>query len=228
MEKYDQKSWVTKIVEKVTSRWQRGPKVEVVASPWHLPIAEPAADYRGMYTPRSGQVHIVASQPAWTILPTLAHEAIAHHGLRQLLRNRWGRFMEGVHATVESGKDRDIRKVAKRVKKVYTDRRGRCALPPLTLADEVAAAVAGNAADPWSGEMRLRHRARERWANLRRKLHTAKPGQLKLGMRDLVTALRASAQRMTDKCKRVGSAVWSKARGRSPLRLPKWKRLRPR
>lgn len=220
--KFTQVSWVKGIIDRVTSKWQRGPRVAVVASPFDLPIPDATAGQRGLYTPRGAQVHIVASQAPWTILPTLQHEAVGHHGLRLLLRGHWPAFLGGLVKGMRDKRERAMQRIEKRVKINY----GR-GLTPQQMADEIAAHAAQDATCPHTGQLSFKTKVKTRWAAVKRALVREKPGKLRFGFSHLAATLREAARRFTDRFRRVGVPTGRpRFQPRSPLRLPKWKRMR--
>lgn len=213
--------WTRRFVTKLTSGWHNGPAIEVVAHPGEIPFAADEGTWGAYFR---GTAWINAQQPAQHIAKTLAHEAVGHHGLRALLRGGWVRFMEAVHRGAKDRKEGRLRKLVKGIKQRYADARGRCRLAPITLADEVAAHIAGERTDAVDGRFNARRRVRVRFADLRTKLHQAARRPMKLGFDAIVSALRAAAAHIKSRCARhKGIPRWSR---RPETRPPKWKRQR--
>ena len=131
-----------KIVDQLTAKWKNGPKVHVVATADQLPIAAPA-DARGLYL--NGQVWVVASahrsgpKARSAIARTLAHEAVAHYGLRQMLGDKgWGALMGDIQLAIASG-NKPLREIRDYVRRTYVDDNGKFNLTPNLEADEIAA-----------------------------------------------------------------------------------------
>lgn len=218
----DRVDWARRFVGKITSGWHNGPKVEVVAHPGEIPVGARGVDVWGRYA--RGTAWICAHQPTHTLAQTLAHESIGHHGLRALLRGRWVRFMEGVHAATRDRKEGRLRKLVRNIKARYAGRDGRCRLSPIVLADELAAHVAGERTDAVDGRFNARRRVRVRFADMRKKLHQAARRPLKVGYDALVSMLKAAADRIKSRCARAkGMPRWQP---RPETRPPKWRRQR--
>lgn len=121
-----------------TARWHRGPKVHIAPTARDLPVPAPD-DARGLYL--RGDVHLVAAQPLDSLAQTLAHEAIGHHGLRQLMGSEWKHFMRHISDGIRAGEP-GLQQIRRHIRHSYTDDAGRYMLTSRQEADEVAAYVA--------------------------------------------------------------------------------------
>lgn len=122
----------------IVADWRGAPPVEVVSSPADLPIRNAPADARGLY--KDGKAWIVANSPV-PVGETLAHEVIAHHGLRQTLGSHLKSFFYAVHSGINAG-DSTLHRIRSHVRSVYVDDRGQCVLNRASESDEIAAFVA--------------------------------------------------------------------------------------
>jgi hypothetical protein len=145
-----------KIVNGLTAKWKNGPKVTVVATHRELPVKAPS-DARGLYY--KGQVWVVAAahrdgpQVRKTVARTLAHEAISHYGLRELLgRDGWARLMRQINAAIAAG-NKPLKEIQAEIRRLYVDEDGNFNLSPAIEADEIAARVVEETIDA-SGEFR--------------------------------------------------------------------------
>ena len=121
-----------------TSRWHFGPPVKIAPTARDLPFPAPD-DVRGAHW--RGEVHLVAEQPAGSLVQTIAHEAVGHHGLRVLLGNDWPHFMRHVSNGVQAG-DPGLKKIQSHIRETYVNDRGEYTLTSRQEADEIAAYVA--------------------------------------------------------------------------------------
>lgn len=129
-----------KVVQELTAGWTNGPRVNVVQTHRELPVDMPP-DVRGLYTP--GNVWIVAGAHAdsmkvrETIGRTLAHEAIAHYGLREMLgREGWGELMGNIQKGIAAG-NKELLEIQAYIRRAYKS----FDLNPNLEADEIAARV---------------------------------------------------------------------------------------
>lgn len=100
-----------KIVDSLTANWQSPPQLYIRANYLELPVrAYP--DTRGLYRP--GEAWIVAGAHAdepgkpvrQAIGKTLAHEAIAHFGLRKMLgEDGWNTLMRNIQLALKTGNE---------------------------------------------------------------------------------------------------------------------------
>jgi hypothetical protein len=121
-----------------TARWQRGPKVHIAPTARDLPVPAPD-DVRGLYW--RGDVHLVAAQPLDSMAQTLAHEAVGHHGLRQLMGAEWPHFMRQISDGLRAG-DPGLQQIRSHIQSSYVDDAGHYQLSARQEADETAAYVA--------------------------------------------------------------------------------------
>jgi ribosomal protein S18 acetylase RimI-like enzyme len=142
------KAEVQRIVDDLTSSWKDKPQITVVESVDELEGDHPA-DTRGLYS--RGHVWIVAGAPEHRtragIARTLAHEAIAHHGLRNMLgREAWNRLMRDIQLGIRS-KNKALLGLQKEVRAAYVDENGNFELSEAEEADEIAAKAVEEAID---------------------------------------------------------------------------------
>lgn len=132
------------VTHRITSTWRAGPPVSVVATPADLPVPAPD-DVRGMFW--RGEAWVVASNhPRGGVARTLAHEAVGHHGLRQLLGPAWREFMVSIRRG--AGADPKLGALQAHIGEVYGP------LRPAQLGDEIAAHLAERLAHPINGRLR--------------------------------------------------------------------------
>ena len=133
--------------------WKNGPRLRVVASPSELPGNAPA-DARGQYL--NGTAYVVASnhRSAGGVQRTLAHEAIAHYGLPQMLGGiEWQRLMRNIQQGIARG-DKALIELRDDVRQAYVDEQGQFNLTPEREADEIAARAVEVGFDVATGEFR--------------------------------------------------------------------------
>ncbi len=141
-------SRVQAIVDELAGNWKDGPQITVVESVADLPGDHPA-DTRGLY--QRGRVWIVADAYAHGsrkgIAKTLAHEAVAHYGLRDMLgRQDWTQLMDRIQLGIET-KNKPLTSLRDRVREAYRDEDGGYSLSPEQEADEIAALAVEDAID---------------------------------------------------------------------------------
>lgn len=148
----------SKIVDRIVGGWRGAPSVTVVSNTTDLPV--PAyADVRGMWRP--GEVFVVAStQPLSAVGGTLAHEIIAHHGLRETLGRSWRPFMNAVQAGLRAGDGR-LRCFRDGVRSAYVDDNGVFNLSATRESDEIAAAVTESRFHGATGRLRVQQPLRK-------------------------------------------------------------------
>ncbi|APW38430.1 hypothetical protein RD110_15515 [Rhodoferax koreense] len=142
---------VKQIVADITAGWSNMPPVRVVAKRLDLPVHAPY-DTRGFY---NGQVWIVARNmhSPEDVAKTLAHEAIAHHGLRTALGNtEFAKLTRQIQMAIKTG-NKPLSEIARYVRETYVDEAGDFNLNPTQEADEIAAKVVEDAVDA-SGQFR--------------------------------------------------------------------------
>lgn len=146
-------SEVQKVVARLSAKWTNGPSLHVVAN--HLELGhDMPKDVRGMYG--KGQAYVVARKHrnADEVARTLAHEVIAHYGLREMLgRDDWHKLMTNIQLALASG-NKPLREIRDSVRQAYVDNKGKFNLSPAIEADEIAARAVENAIDPKTGEFR--------------------------------------------------------------------------
>lgn len=143
------------VVDRLTKDWKGGIGVKVVASPKDLPIDDPHPSARGLY--KNGTGYIVAGKHTTEqdIGKTLAHEVIAHFGLRNSLGEEdWGRLMKQVQAAANAGNP-EIAAARDYVRQAYRDGKGGYLLQEggKLESDEVAARLIERSVDE-NGAMR--------------------------------------------------------------------------
>ena len=133
-------------VNKITAKQANGPRTIVVATPADLPVDAPD-DVRGMYL--RGTVYVVAStnSNAREVASTLAHETIAHHGLRNMLgREGWLKLMGSIQLALASG-NKPLNAIRADIRKAYVDENGVYNLNKNQESDEISARAVEDAID---------------------------------------------------------------------------------
>jgi hypothetical protein len=134
-----------------TKSWRGAPPVRVVETPSDLPIKRVPLDARGMF--RGGEVWVVASTQGFNSpLRTFVHEAVGHHGLRELLGSGWAGFMGGLSRNTRNLQG-DAGEVAQHIRHAYRDDSGHFNLSALEAADEVSANLAEYVFSPSQGRL---------------------------------------------------------------------------
>ncbi len=134
-----------KAIAPVLKRWENGPNVTVVATTKDLPMKAPG-DVHGVYA--GGKVYLVAANigSKAKAMEVLTHEAIAHHGLREMLGGDWKKFMGNIQLALKTG-NKPLAAIRQEVRSAYVDDAGKFNLSELQEADEIAAKVVEQAVD---------------------------------------------------------------------------------
>ncbi|NWF45362.1 hypothetical protein F3K02_08890 [Hydrogenophaga sp. D2P1] len=135
-----------KAIAPVLKRWQNGPNVTVVATTKDLPMPAPG-DVHGVYF--GGKVYLVAQniRDKAKAMEVLTHEAIAHHGLREMLgKDDWKKFMGNIQLALKTG-NKPLAAIRNDVRAAYVDDAGKFNLSEMQEADEIAAKVVEQAVD---------------------------------------------------------------------------------
>lgn len=147
-------------VRRITRAWRHGPPVHVIASHKEFPGRADDCTH-AMY--HRGEVYLLDGAPA-DVERLVAHEAVAHHGVRSLLGPRgWSDFMLAVRAGARDG-DPKLHMIEKRTRQVYG------LLRPKLEADEMVAKLAEIRVDIRTGKLRIDRPLLKRWAALRARL----------------------------------------------------------
>ena len=135
-----------KIIDAKTAKWANGPRVVVVATARDLPMAAPD-DANGVY--HQGTVYIVAGahRSPGQVLRTLAHEAVAHYGLRGMLGDGYKTFLKQMQLAIKLG-NKPLIAIRDDVRSRYDG------LTELQEADEIAARAIEQGIDPKTGEFK--------------------------------------------------------------------------
>ena len=141
---------VRAIVDSIRKAWNGGPAVEVVSSYRDLPGGgTPGA--RGMYM--GGKVWVVATghragpDLQRRVASTLAHEVIAHYGLRKILGSDFDRLLTKPMQLALASGNKPLNALRDRVKSLYRDKNGNYSLSKREESDEIAALAVENAID---------------------------------------------------------------------------------
>uniref|UniRef100_UPI003D0C51C7 LPD23 domain-containing protein n=1 Tax=Ramlibacter sp. TaxID=1917967 RepID=UPI003D0C51C7 len=141
---------VQAIVDEHTAGWKSGPRVHVVPTAADLPIAAPD-DTRGLHL--NGEVYVVASAHRadaglnQRVAVTLAHEAIAHYGLRKILGPAaFKRFLGDIQLAIASG-NKPLTEIRAYVRRTYRNDDGSYTLTRGQESDEIAARAVEMAVD---------------------------------------------------------------------------------
>lgn len=135
-----------KAIAPVLNRWENGPNVTVVATTKDLPMPAPG-DVHGVYF--GGKVYLVAQniRDKAKAMEVLTHEAIAHHGLREMLgKDDWKKFMGNIQLALKTG-NKPLAAIRKDVRAAYVDDAGKFNLSEMQESDEIAAKVVEQAVD---------------------------------------------------------------------------------
>lgn len=134
-----------KAIAPVLRRWENGPNITVVATTKDLPMKAPS-DVHGVYF--GGKVYLVAQniRDKAKAMEVLTHEAIAHHGLREMLGDDWKKFMGNIQLALKTG-NKPLAAIRKDVRAAYVDDSGKFNLSEMQEADEIAAKVVEQAVD---------------------------------------------------------------------------------
>ena len=142
---------VQAIVQPMAAKWDVD--VRVVALPADLPIKAPS-DAMGLHY--NGVIYIVArtNRSQAQVLRTLAHETIAHYGLRSMLgRENWRAFMRQIQFAARR-KGGPLQEISDYIRRTYVDENGQFNLSEVQEGDEIAARVVELGVDPSTGEFR--------------------------------------------------------------------------
>jgi hypothetical protein len=141
---------VQAITDRIAAKWTNGPKIEVVPTHHDLPGEHPR-NTSGLYM--NGKAYLVADRLGSkaavenAVGRVVAHEVIAHHGLRELLgREDWYKLMGNINRAIEQG-NVPLSKIRDEVRRLYVDRNGRYMLTDAREADEIAARAVEQAVD---------------------------------------------------------------------------------
>ncbi|MCY1165191.1 hypothetical protein D9M73_50910 [compost metagenome] len=140
---------VRKITNEITASWEGGPPIIVVDKASDLPGTVDRRA-RGLYDGKA--VYIVASNNvnADMVARTVAHEAVAHHGLRQVLgKDGFDQLMRDIRRAIKHG-NKPLTALQEYVKRAYKDQN----LTADEIADEVAARAVEQGVDPATGEFK--------------------------------------------------------------------------
>lgn len=133
-------------VDAITAKWKSGPKVKVVQSYLDLPVKAPR-DVKGMYYQGTAYVVALRHRNAQDVGRTLAHEVIAHHGLRNMLgRDDWTKLMNQVQFAIKAG-NKPLKALRDTVRERYVNEDGTYTLSPNIEADEIIALGIESAVD---------------------------------------------------------------------------------
>jgi len=133
-------------VDAITAKWKSGPKVKVVNTYLDLPVKAPR-DVKGMYYKGVAYVVALRHRSAQDVGRTLAHEVIAHHGLRNMLgRDDWMKLMNQVQFAIKAG-NKPMAALRDTVRERYVNEDGTYTLSPNIEADEIIALGIESAVD---------------------------------------------------------------------------------
>ena len=139
---------VQRVVDAMATKWTNGPAIKVVQSTSDLPSSSATpADVRGML--HAGTAYVVATNQrnAADVQRTLAHEAIGHYGLWQILGEDGKReFVSNIQQALASG-NKQLQALSDHVRATYVDEDGKFNLSKASEADEIAALAVERALD---------------------------------------------------------------------------------
>lgn len=149
----------SQVIERIVGGWRGAPPVTLVAWPQDLPISGAPSDVRGLYM--NGSTWIVANtQSPSKVAETLAHEALGHHTMYDMLGAKWASFMYALNSGARAG-DTKLAGMRDRVRSIYVDDRGKCNLSALEVSNELAAAVVEYRFDGATGRLAVDRPARK-------------------------------------------------------------------
>ncbi|WP_148661728.1 hypothetical protein [Roseateles chitosanitabidus] len=145
----DRRRQVDEVAAEFAERWRGCPPIRVVDTPRDLPFPAPP-DVEAAY--RRGEAFLVASAlDGERAAAVIAHEVVGHHGVRATLGAAWRSFLASTLAG--SRQDPHLKATRQRIEAIYVADGGTVALPPMRLADEIAATIAERSIDPSTGRM---------------------------------------------------------------------------
>ncbi len=144
--------YASRVVDRIVNGWRGAPKVTVVESVKDLPVEVPG-DVMGIFY--RGDTWVVVDTQATSQIPqTLAHEALGHYAMREVLGQNWRSFMHAVQGGIRAG-DWRLAYVRQSVRERYIDDSGACTLSSTYESDEIAAAVVELVFDGETGRMAI-------------------------------------------------------------------------
>jgi len=197
---------VERAVHGLTSRWRAAPSISVVGDAAALPFRAP---FPILGAHMDDEVFVVAdAQSAEKALATLAHEAIGHHGFREMLGVHWVTFMAQVLGAVRAG-DSSLGLARDTVRDMYVGDDGQCNLQPIDEADEIVAKMVEWAFDPTTGQFNIDDPLRKQLRALA--THSARELlqlDIPLTREELEGAIEASAHTVRHGAPLFGFARW--------------------
>lgn len=125
-------------VDRISLKWEGGPPIHVVATSAEMP-GNQTHNTAGLFTREGIYLAADRNRTAQQVGGTLAHEVIAHYGLRNMLgRERWETFMDNITKALERG-NLPLRALQRDIRRLYVDEKGQFNLSPKIEADEIAA-----------------------------------------------------------------------------------------
>ncbi|MEO8391230.1 PLxRFG domain-containing protein [Polaromonas sp.] len=204
------------ITDRLTAGWKNAPRVVVLKDASRSPV-EVDARARGLYHQNTVYVFAENNVDANAVARTVAHESIAHHGLRQLLGPmRWIALMKNIQKGIQNG---DVSLIAHRdyVEQAYKNQN----LSPNLIADEIAARVVEDAVDPVTGEFRPAFGfVKQVYAQIREWLRS-RGFDINFSNAELQGMLRAAMMNLEAGKRTLGGGdMVAAARGDTPVQVP--------
>lgn len=141
-------------VDAVSKTWKSAPPIRVVDTVADLPFRNPPANARGAYDGRTIWVVAVNHRSPATLRRTIAHEAVAHAGLRGMLGEQdFEKLLRTVKVALQS-KNKALMEIQADVRRIYVDDKGNFNLSEQSEMDEIIARATEEAVDLSTGTIK--------------------------------------------------------------------------
>lgn len=141
-------------VDAVSKSWKAAPPIRVVDAVGDLPFRNPPANARGAYDGRTIWVVAANHRSPATLRRTIAHEAVAHAGLRGMLGDQdFGKLLRTVKVALQS-KNKALLEIQDDVRRIYVDDDGNFNLTEESEMDEIIARATEVAVDLDTGKIK--------------------------------------------------------------------------
>lgn len=141
-------------IDEVSKTWKAAPPIRVVDTVEDLPFRNPPANARGAYDGRTIWVVAANHRSPATLRRTIAHEAVAHAGLRGMLGEQdFGKLLRTVKVALQS-KNKALLEIQEDVRRIYVDDDGNFNLAEESEMDEIIARATEAAVDLDTGKIK--------------------------------------------------------------------------
>lgn len=141
-------------VDAVSKTWKSAPPIRVVDTVADLPFRNPPANARGAYDGRTIWVVAANHRSPATLRRTIAHEAVAHAGLRGMLGEQdFEKLLRTVKVALQS-KNKALMEIQADVRRIYVDDKGNFNLSEQSEMDEIIARATEEAVDLSTGKIK--------------------------------------------------------------------------